>query len=96
MSGVIEGACRHPGRRPHGHHRCQMGLDSAQAILWPRAIRANGDQDAYSHWHIQQEHQRNPFTGPPWNSPPYAVALEEPHPREIAGSPLDLQLHPVC
>jgi hypothetical protein len=76
MSGVIEGACRHPGRRPHGHHRRQMGLDSAQAILWPRAIRANGDQ-------------------PPWNSPPYAVALEEPHPREIAGSPLDLQLHPV-
>ena len=29
------------------------------SILWLRVIHANGDDDAYWTWHLQQEHQRN-------------------------------------
>jgi hypothetical protein len=59
-TGVIEGACR----RHHVHDRmgitgARWSVEGAQAILWLRAIRANGDLDAYWNWHTQQEHQRN-------------------------------------
>jgi hypothetical protein len=37
----------------------RWSVEGAQAILWLRAIRANGDLDAYWNWHTQQEHQRN-------------------------------------
>jgi hypothetical protein len=37
----------------------RWGLTGAQAILWLRAIRANGDLPAYWTHHIAQEHQRN-------------------------------------
>jgi len=37
----------------------RWGLDGAEAILKLRAIKANGDLDAYWAYHIQQEHQRN-------------------------------------
>jgi hypothetical protein len=31
----------------------------AQAMLWMRANRADGDLAAYWDWHINHEHQRN-------------------------------------
>ena len=34
-------------------------IEGAQAILWLRTSRANGDLDAYWNWHITQERQRN-------------------------------------
>ena len=37
----------------------RWSLEGAQAILWLRAIRANGDLDTYWTWHLAQEHQRN-------------------------------------
>jgi hypothetical protein len=37
----------------------RWSTDGAQAILWLRAIRANGDHDTYWNHHIQQEHHRN-------------------------------------
>ncbi len=37
----------------------RWSLPGAQAMLWLRAIRANGDPAAYWAHHIQQEHQRN-------------------------------------
>ena len=37
----------------------RWGLEGAQAILWLRAIRANGDLDTYWDWHITREHHRN-------------------------------------
>lgn len=37
----------------------RWNLEGAQAILWLRTLRANGDLDAYGDWHITQEHQRN-------------------------------------
>jgi hypothetical protein len=58
-TGVIEGACRHLVHDRMGITGARWGLEGAQAILWLRAIRANGDLDTYWDWHITQEHHRN-------------------------------------
>jgi hypothetical protein len=58
-TGVIEGACRHLVQDRMGITGARWGLEGAQAILWLRAIRANGDLDTYWDWHITQEHHRN-------------------------------------
>jgi hypothetical protein len=58
-TGVIEGACRHLVHDRMGITGARWGLQGAQAILWLRAIRANGDLDTYWDWHITQEHHRN-------------------------------------
>jgi hypothetical protein len=58
-TGVIEGACRHLVADRMGITGARWSLDGAQAMLWLRAINASGDTDAYWHWHITQEHQRN-------------------------------------
>ena len=58
-TGVIEGACRHLVQDRMGITGARWGLEGAQAILWLRAIRANGDLDTYWNWHLQQELHRN-------------------------------------
>ena len=58
-TGVIEGACRHLVADRMGITGARWGLEGAQAILWLRAIRANGDLDTYWDWHITRERQRN-------------------------------------
>jgi hypothetical protein len=58
-TGVIEGACRHLVKDRMGITGARWSVEGAQAILWLRAIRANGDLDAYWNWHIAREHQRN-------------------------------------
>ncbi len=58
-TGVIEGACRHLVQDRMGITGARWSLDGAQAILWLRAIHANGDLDTYWNHHIQLEHQRN-------------------------------------
>ena len=37
----------------------RWGLAGAEAVLKLRALRSNGDFDAYRAWHEQQEHTRN-------------------------------------
>jgi len=58
-TGVIEGACRHLIADRMGITGARWGLAGAQAMLWLRAIAANGDHDAYWAWHITREHHRN-------------------------------------
>jgi hypothetical protein len=58
-TGVIEGACRHLIQDRMGITGARWGLPGAQAMLWLRAIRANGDLNQYWHWHITQERHRN-------------------------------------
>ncbi|HEY2270523.1 MAG TPA: ISKra4 family transposase [Streptosporangiaceae bacterium] len=58
-TGVIEGACRHLVQDRMGITGARWGLAGAQAMLWLRAVAANGDADAYWAWHITREHQRN-------------------------------------
>jgi hypothetical protein len=58
-TGVIEGACRHLVQDRMGITGARWSLPGAQAMLWLRAIRANGDLTAYWDHHIEHEHQRN-------------------------------------
>ena len=58
-TGVIEGACRHLVKDRMGITGARWSTNGAQAILWLRTVRANGDQNAYWQHHMQQEHQRN-------------------------------------
>jgi hypothetical protein len=58
-TGVIEGACRHLVADRMGITGARWGLPGAQAMLWLRAIRANGDLNEYWAHHITREHQRN-------------------------------------
>jgi hypothetical protein len=58
-TGVIEGACRHLVNDRMGITGARWSTSGAQAILWLRAVHANGDQDAYWQHHLRQEHQRN-------------------------------------
>ena len=58
-TGVIEGACRHLVQDRMGITGARWSLPGAQAMLWLRAIRANGDLPAYWTWHTTREHHRN-------------------------------------
>jgi hypothetical protein len=58
-TGVIEGACRHLVADRMGITGARWSLEGAQAMLWLRAIAANGDLASYWTWHINHEHQRN-------------------------------------
>ena len=58
-TGVIEGACRHLVQDRMGITGARWSTPGAQAILWLRAIRANGDHHTYWNHHITQEHHRN-------------------------------------
>jgi hypothetical protein len=58
-TGVIEGACRHLVQDRMGITGARWGLAGAEAVLRLRAIKANGDLDAYWTHHIEQERHRN-------------------------------------
>ena len=58
-TGVIEGACRHLVQDRMAITGARWSLPGAQAMLWLRAIRGNGDLNQYWHWHITQERHRN-------------------------------------
>lgn len=55
---VIEGACRHLVKDRLDITGARWGLAGAEAILKLRAIRSNGDFDAYWKYHLAQEHIR--------------------------------------
>jgi hypothetical protein len=57
-TGVIEGACRHSIMDRMDITGARWGLDGAEAVLRLRALRTNGDFDAYWRSHLQREHQR--------------------------------------
>ncbi|WP_435851555.1 ISKra4 family transposase [Streptomyces mirabilis] len=58
-TGIIEGACRHLVKDRLDITGARWGLSGAEAVLKLRAVRANGDFDAYWAWHEQQEFTRN-------------------------------------
>jgi hypothetical protein len=58
-SGVIEGACRHLVQDRLGITGARWGLKSAEAVLRLRALRSNGDWEAYWGFHLEQEELRN-------------------------------------
>jgi hypothetical protein len=58
-TGIIEGACRHLVKDRLDITGARWGLAGAEAVPKLRALRSNGDFDAYWSWHEQQEHARN-------------------------------------
>jgi hypothetical protein len=52
-------ACRHLVKDRLDITGARWGLSGAEAVLKLRALRANGDFDAYWRWHEQQEFTRN-------------------------------------
>ena len=61
-TGTIEGACRHLVEDRLDITGARWGLSGAEAVLKLRAIRANGDFEAYRAWHEQREFIRNHHT----------------------------------
>ena len=57
-TGVIEGACRHLVKDRMDITGARWGLPGAEAILRLRALRSNGDFDAYWRYHLDQERRR--------------------------------------
>jgi hypothetical protein len=53
-TGVIEGACRHLVKDRMDITGARWSVPTAEAILQLRALIANGDFDAYWHWHLQR------------------------------------------
>ncbi|MFF3892569.1 hypothetical protein ACFYY3_05080 [Streptomyces sp. NPDC001812] len=58
-TGIIGGACRHLVKDRLDITGARWGLSGAEAVLKLRAVRANGDFDAYWAWRQQQECTRN-------------------------------------
>ena len=57
-TGIIEGACRHLIEDRLGITGARWGLDGAEAVLKLRAVRTNGDWDAYWTFHLECERHR--------------------------------------
>lgn len=63
-TGVVEGACGHLVKDRMEKAGMRWTREGAQAILDLRAVRLNGDWDAYWQFHRQQQHQRLYATPP--------------------------------
>jgi hypothetical protein len=57
-TGVVEGACGHLVKDRMEQAGMRWQVAGAQAVLDLRAVRLNGDWDAYWQYHRQQQHQR--------------------------------------
>lgn len=57
-TGVIEGACRYLVRDRMDKTGARWSVDGAEAVLQLRALRANGDFDAYWQHHLRAEFDR--------------------------------------
>jgi hypothetical protein len=57
-TGVIEGACRYLVKDRMDRTGARWSLDGAEAVLRLRALRTNGDFDAYWRFHLAQEYER--------------------------------------
>jgi len=54
-TGVIEGACRHLVKDRMDITGARWSVEGAEAVLKLRAVRCNGDFNAYWQWHLDQE-----------------------------------------
>lgn len=74
-TGVIEGACRHVVKDRMEQTGMRWTLTGAQVILDLRALRLNGQWDAYGQFHRQCAHQRQYGTPLPHEDTPEAQVL---------------------
>ena len=64
-TGVVEGACGHLVKDRMEQAGMRWTQDGAQAVLDLRAVRLNGDWDAYWQFHRQEQHHRLYGASPP-------------------------------
>jgi hypothetical protein len=57
-TGVIEGACRHLVKDRMDITGARWSTQGAEAVLKLRAVRTNGDFEAYWHYHLERERAR--------------------------------------
>jgi hypothetical protein len=57
-TGVIEGACRHVVKDRMDITGARWSTNGAEAVLKLRALRTNGDFEAYWRYHLNREHER--------------------------------------
>jgi len=57
-SGVIEGTCRYLVADRMDITGARWSVEGAEAVLKLRAVRSNGDFEAYWRWHLDQERRR--------------------------------------
>lgn len=74
-TGVVEGACGHLVKDRMEQAGMRWGQAGAQAMLDLRAVRLNGDWDAYWQFHLKQQHQRL-YGAPATAASPEAQVLE--------------------
>lgn len=72
-TGVVEGACGHLVKDRMEQAGMRWSKDGAQTMLDLRAVRINGDWDAYWQFHRQQQHQRLYGAAPAAASPEMQV-----------------------
>ena len=84
-TGVIEGACRHLVKDRMDITGARWGLSGAEAILKLRALRSNGDFDAYWRYHLAQERRPHPRIPLPQRTHPAGRVITpgEPHPSDL-------------
>jgi len=75
-TGVVEGACGHLVKDRLEQAGMRWTKVGAQAILDLRAVRLNGEWDAYWRFHRQRSHQRRYGTAPPNLIPPEQQILD--------------------
>ncbi len=75
-TGVVEGACRHLVKDRLEQAGMRWTRRGAQALLDLRALRLNGQWDAYWRFHRARQHQRRYPTAPPDQLPVDLQILE--------------------
>jgi len=80
-TGVIEGACRYLVKDRMDRTGARWSLSGAEAVLRLRALRTNGDFDAYWQFHLDQERQRNHCQKYLDNTAPNPLAANDNHSR---------------
>src|SRR5207247_1987278 len=74
-TGVVEGACGHLVKDRMQQAGMRWTQPGAQAVLDLRAVRLNGDWDAYWQFHRQERHQRRYGAATPLPAPAEDQAL---------------------
>ena len=80
-TGVIEGACRYLVRDRMDKTGARWSLLGAEAVLKLRALRRNGDWEAYWKFHVRAEHQRNHASRYAAGLVPDPLPMETPKPQ---------------
>jgi hypothetical protein len=82
-TGVVEGACRYLVQDRMGKTGARWSLLGAEAVLKLRALRTNGDFDAYWAFHLEREQERIHRSRYAGGKVPSTLGAAKPHLRRV-------------